>query len=201
MALSDSLTESQYLENAMSRPKVSVIGAVRLSEKQGVECSIEVGKGFQQHTVWVQVDLPNAERDCPGLGPAPEEPPESDKEARGEWYAARNAYSRPLREHPNFNRACANFIEMQDSEPQQGPVGGMWLYRQKLWRIEPAGLKDSRTDALLIKHHVLRQERYYEKVRREVEALENMEKLEGYLANRSLTASDSSSGKGTRDNV
>ena len=101
----------------MSRPKVSVIGAVRLSEKQGVECSIEVGKGFQQHTVWVQVDLPNAERDCPGLGPAPEEPTESDKEARGEWYAACNAYSRALREHPNFNRACANFIEMQDSEP------------------------------------------------------------------------------------
>jgi 5-methylcytosine-specific restriction endonuclease McrA len=34
-------------------------------------------------------------------------------------------------------------------------------------------------DALLIKHYVLRRERDYEKVRREVEALENMERLEG----------------------
>jgi hypothetical protein len=32
---------------------------------------------------------------------------------------------------------------------------------------------------LLIKHHVLRKERYFQKVRREVEALENIEKLEG----------------------
>ncbi len=163
----------------MSRPKVSVIGAVRLSERQGVECSIEVGKGSQQHTVWVQVDLPNAERDCPGLGPAPEEPPESDKEARGERYAARNAYTRALHEHPNYKQAISKFIELPDSDPQQGPAEGMWIYRHKLCRIELGGQRDNATDALLIKHCVLRQERYYEKVRRQVEAPENMEKLEG----------------------
>jgi len=40
-------------------------------------------------------------------------------------------------------------------------------------------MQDPATDALLIKHHVLRRERDYESVWREVEALENMEKLKG----------------------
>ena len=42
-------------------------------------------------------------------------------------------------------------------------------------------MRELATDALLIKHHVLRRQRDYEKVRREVEALENMEKLEGVM--------------------
>jgi 5-methylcytosine-specific restriction endonuclease McrA len=44
---------------------------------------------------------------------------------------------------------------------------------------EPEELRDRETEVLLVKHYVLRQERNYEKVRREVEALENLTKLEG----------------------
>ena len=81
-------------------------------------------------------------------------------------------------EHPNYKQAVSKFIELQDREPQPGPIEGMWIYRSKLCRIESGEPPDKVRDALLVKHYVLRQERYYEKVRREVEALENMEKLE-----------------------
>jgi HNH endonuclease len=40
-------------------------------------------------------------------------------------------------------------------------------------------LADACADVLSIKHFVLRRERQYERVRREVEALENIEQLEG----------------------
>jgi hypothetical protein len=76
-------------------------------------------------------------------------------------------------------KAVSKFIELQDREPQPAPIEGMWTYRSKLCRIESAERPDNVRDALLVKHHVLRQQRYYEKIQREVEALENMEKLEG----------------------
>ncbi len=44
---------------------------------------------------------------------------------------------------------------------------------------EPETLRDKTRDMTLIKHFILRQERSYEKVKREVEALENMERLQG----------------------
>ena len=61
-------------------------------------------------------------------------------------------------------------------------MGTWWVYRNKVISVEstePETLRDKATDILMIKHHVLRRERHYERVRREVEALENMEKLEG----------------------
>jgi 5-methylcytosine-specific restriction endonuclease McrA len=44
---------------------------------------------------------------------------------------------------------------------------------------EAEGLNDRATEILLVKHYVLRHERNYEKVRREVETLENFTQLEG----------------------
>jgi 5-methylcytosine-specific restriction endonuclease McrA len=58
----------------------------------------------------------------------------------------------------------------------------VWTFRDKVLGVEstePEELRDRETEVLLVKHYVLRQERNYEKVRREVEALENLTKLEG----------------------
>ncbi len=90
-------------------------------------------------------------------------------------------------------------MERQQREPR--PIGPgrpphklvlvyYWAYRGKVLRTEidktdpelfeqkpdRDRIKDPIID--LIKHHVLRREKYYERVRREVEALENIEKLE-----------------------
>jgi hypothetical protein len=52
----------------MSRAKVSVIGALRLTEDQGVECSIEVGKGPQQRTVGFKLTFQTQKGIAPDLG-------------------------------------------------------------------------------------------------------------------------------------
>ncbi len=164
----------------MSRTKVSVAGQLEFSEDQGrLMCSVEVGKGSRRCTAWIDVPLPNEEGDLPGLGPAPKEPPETaSKQAKDSFYYAREGYDQALHEHPNYKQAVSKFIELQYREPQPGPLEGMWIYRSKLCRIESGEPPDMVRDALLVKHYMLRQERYYDKVRREVEALENMEKLE-----------------------
>jgi len=163
----------------VSQAKVSVIGAFRLSEEGDPECSIDVGKGPGRRTQWLGVKLSNVEKDCPGLGAAPEEPEGTDRKSRSEWYRACSEYARALREHPNYKDVVSRFVESQQSEPQPGLAERMWIYRDRLCRVEPLGPRDDATERLLVKHHVLRQEQHYEKIRREVEAFENMEKLEG----------------------
>jgi len=49
---------------------------------------------------------------------------------------------------------------------------------------EPESLREKSADVLAVKHFVLRRERQYQRVRREVEALENIEKLEGVTRER-----------------
>ena len=59
--------------------------------------------------------------------------------------------------------------------------GLFWAYRGNVVRFdtkEPENLRNREREVVLIKHHVLQRDKQYEKVRREVEALENMEKLE-----------------------
>jgi hypothetical protein len=66
----------------MSRTKASVVGQLEFSEDRGrFMCSVQVGKGPQGRTARIDVPLPNAERDLPGLGPAPKEPKTVSKRA------------------------------------------------------------------------------------------------------------------------
>ena len=60
--------------------------------------------------------------------------------------------------------------------------GVFWAYRGNVVRLdtkEPQDARNKDREALLIKHHVLKKDKQYERVRREVEALENIEKLQG----------------------
>jgi hypothetical protein len=83
-------------------------------------------------------------------------------------------------------------MERQGHEPEfltgLGPAS-IWAYREKVvslestdpeicFRRETGVLKKTNRAFLLIKHYVLRRERHYERVRREVDALENLEKLD-----------------------
>src|SRR5229473_2704409 len=157
-------------EAGMSRAKVSFVGPLKLSEAQEPLCPFVVGGVVG--TIWINVSLPNAEEDCPGIGPRPEEPPpDAYGESREEYVRATDDYDRAARAHPNHEQAVSRFLELQDHEPQPGPPG-WWIYRNKVWSVEGEP-RDTTTDSLLVKHHVLKQGRYYEKVRREVEALEN----------------------------
>lgn len=59
----------------MSQTKVIVVGQLKFSEDQGrLTCSVEFGKGPQRRTGLIDVSLPNAEKDLPGPGPAPQRP-------------------------------------------------------------------------------------------------------------------------------
>jgi len=53
-----------------------------------------------------------------------------------------------------------------------------WAYRGKILQVESTPEHTVEYYPLFIKHYVLREELEYEKVRREVEALENMERLD-----------------------
>ena len=66
---------------------------------------------------------------------------------------------------------------------------------------EPDELRDKELEILLVKHYVLRQERSYERIHREVEALENLEKLDGVSRGRSRKALDYLFGNATAANV
>jgi 5-methylcytosine-specific restriction endonuclease McrA len=57
-----------------------------------------------------------------------------------------------------------------------------WAYRDYVVTVEsnePEAVRDEQKEALVVKQFILRRERDYERVRREVEALENLDKLEG----------------------
>jgi len=86
-------------------------------------------------------------------------------------------------------------MENQQSEPRllmpwdNENLITIWSYRAKVLQLETTdpelverkpsgGIRILEPVLLLIKHHVLRREKYYERVRREVEALENLEKIE-----------------------
>lgn len=147
--------------------------------------------GRQPRTYWLEA-LPNAD-DWPGIGKFPPEPSRAAAEAareqwsatnraaREEWRRACHAYKQALHADPSYRQATREFLERQRREPQ--PLRGtLWAYRDKILGLEstePENLRDRETDILLVKHYVLRQERQYERVRREVEALENLETLEG----------------------
>src|SRR3989338_8899112 len=53
-----------------------------------------------------------------------------------------------------------------------------WAYKDYVVMVESDAPEEEEKEALLVKHFVLRRERDYERIRREVEALENLEKID-----------------------
>ena len=108
--------------------------------------------------------------------------------AKAEYERARTTYIQSLHADENYRKAGTELLEKQRREPQlflaargrKSEIITCWQYRDKVLRVEaPETEVPVEKIPLLLKHHVLRGERNYEKIRREVEALENMEKLEG----------------------
>ncbi len=112
----------------------------------------------------------------------------AEKSAKEECDRARTAYIQRLHADENYRKAATEVLEKQRREPgcflaargRKSELITCWRYRDKILRVEaPETEVPFESIPLLLKHHVLRGERNYEKIRREVEALENMEKLEG----------------------
>ena len=95
-----------------------------------------------------------------------------------EWRRACTAYLTALHSSPNYRHASQEFFERQNSEPL--PLLDWWSYRAVVLRVGPIELaNDLNHDelVLLIKQYVLRRDRSIEKIRREVETLENFGRL------------------------
>jgi len=115
----------------------------------------------------------------PGIGKFPQLPSESTVEATNEWRRACTMYLEALHADPNYRRAAQEYFERQTREPQ--PLLDWWVYRAMVLRVGSVQSADDRNreeSLLLIKQYVLRRERKVERIRREVETLENFRKLE-----------------------
>ena len=147
-----------------------MIGQLRYSETEGLQFSVPCGKPPKQETAWLEA-LPNAD-EWPGI--------QKTKD--------REAYARALHADPSYRLAAKEFLERQRRDPQN-LLGDLlwanfgstsWAYRDKVLRFlsdEPETVPDKERAARLVKHYVLRRERHYERVQREIDALENLEKL------------------------
>jgi len=190
----------------MAQTKITIVGKLRFSEEEGLAYSMPIGKPPNQSTMWLAAGPENA-LDWPGLGKCPEYPEEkpappwrnreafqqwsaAKKTAKEDWQRAATAYNQRRNADPDYRRAQFELMELQRREPQLVPepfavFSGhiqIWFYRDLVLRLEsdePEALRENSADVLSIKHFVRRRERQYERVRREVEALENIETLEG----------------------
>jgi hypothetical protein len=121
--------------------------------------------------------LPNA-YEWPGIGKFPQLPSESTAEATNEWRRACMMYQEALHANPSYRQAAQEYFERQSREPQ--PLLDWWVYRAMVLRVESvesADVGNREESLLLIKQYVLRRERKVERMRREVETLENFGKL------------------------
>lgn len=146
----------------MPSPKVQMVGKLQYSETDGL--------GWNSQEV-----LPNA-HDWPGI---------PDRKTIG----SATAYLRTLHADSTYRQAAAEFLERQRLEPQ-AVVGVVveystkywtkyWAYKDTIFKVESDEPDiDVHTVLLLLKHFMLKRSRYYEKIRREIEALENLEKLQ-----------------------
>jgi HNH endonuclease len=106
----------------------------------------------------------------------------AEKRAMEEWKRSMAAYYKAVYSDPAYQQAAKHLLELQRREPLPTGIENLWFYRDKVVSIEsdePETLRDKARDALAIKHFILSRERSYEKMKREVEALENMERLQG----------------------
>lgn len=97
------------------------------------------------------------------------------------WIRDCVVYDNALHADPAYRQAAVDFLEHQRREPQ--PIRKhRWAYKDKVLMVEsssePEPLNKDQ-ESLLVRHFVLRRTRDYEKLRREVESLENMERLQG----------------------
>jgi len=123
--------------------------------------------------------LPNAYQ-WPGIGTLPQLPKESTPEVMAEWRRACATYQKSLHANASYQQAAQDYFEFQSREPQ--PLLHWWVYRAMALRVgqsASAGVRNRDEHLLLIKQYVLRRERSVEKMRREVEALENCDSLDG----------------------
>lgn len=138
------------------------------------------GQGYQR--TYLLEALPDAyEWPCLGAFPNITEEEYREDAKRTEWRSACYVYKQALHADPKYQQAAREFLERQRCEPQ-ALLALWWAFRERVLGVEstePEELRDRETDVLLVKQYVLRHERNYEKVRREVEALENLTKLEG----------------------
>lgn len=147
------------------RTKVAIVGELRLSDNEGLIIAKQKGAP--------DVIYPNA-RNSPELM----EKFFKDKEPTGEaWKQVVAAHGKTLYSDAGYKAAAQVFIDRQFGEPEA--LGkNEWLYRNKHLLVQSAEPLDRNTEVMLIKHFVLRRERQYDRIRREVEALENVERLE-----------------------
>jgi hypothetical protein len=146
----------------MAGQKIVVMGKIRFSETDGLQWPLIAGKGKEQRTVWIEA-LPNT-YNLPGI-------PMRDE---------KNIDTKALHLDERYRAAVNEFLEIQRREPQS-MFGIFWVYKDLALAItngEHETLRDQERDVLLMKQFVLRRERDYERLKREVEALENLEKLD-----------------------
>jgi 5-methylcytosine-specific restriction endonuclease McrA len=168
-------------------------------QEKGLEYSIPFGAPGEEKTGWLEAGPENS-HEWPGLGKYreyPEAKPASSwrdhtarEAAKEEWLRASEAYDQKRNADPAYRAAQSELMELQLHEPQLLPAffgfgnSRLWLCRGNVIRLEskePESVRDKSTDILSIKHFILRREKQYERVRREVEALENIEKLAGAI--------------------
>ena len=175
----------------MLRPRITIVGTLRLTEEEGLKFSIPIGD--PPRTFWM--DAMEVTK-WPGPQKYPEDPQiesfqhipgpqrlDAFNQAKEQCERDRKEYYRAVHSDPKYKQAAQEFLEHQMREPQSLIESGLfWAYRGKVVRLDTKQPQDAREinkEALFIKHHVLQTDKHYEKVRREVEALENMEKLAG----------------------
>jgi len=146
----------------MSHPKGRVVGKLEYSEAEGLGCR---GSWLPSvEPLWMEV-LPNA-HEWPGIEKTQ---PSTRKNLE--------AYRHTLHADPTYRQAAREFLERQRLEPQQVDSTSWWAYKDTVLEVEDI-VSDADTARLLVKHFMLKRSRHYEKIRREVEALENLEKLQ-----------------------
>lgn len=63
------------------------------------------------------------------------------------------------------------------STQPDGTADGLWVYREHIVKVEGGGLASDENLLLRIKHAVLREEKIIARIRREIEAFENLDKI------------------------
>jgi len=151
----------------MSKPKIAIVGQLQYSEAEGLRCliPISIGSPPRELTTWLEA-LPNTS-EWPGI------PKMKDEQA----------YTKRLHAAPSYKQAAKEFLERQRRDPQRLWWGDFraesWAYKDKiLTRTSDEPESDMERTALLVKHYVLSREREFDRIQREIEALENLEKLE-----------------------
>jgi hypothetical protein len=175
----------------MNRPKINIVGTLRFSEDGGLLFSISLDDGkeshpddvFEEFLMWYyNPSAPDGEH-----SQWLEALPNAYRYETFTNFPSKREFSRALHANENYKEAASLLMDQQrcdpalifDFEGHRFPVT-FWFYRDKVVRSESIEAEVPVNDIpLFIKHYILRIGRDYEKIRREVEALENLESLVG----------------------